>query len=518
MRYLLAFFLVLASTAASFAAPNIVVIMTDDQATSSLAYMPKLQKLIAEQGITFDNSFVNLSLCAPSRASFMTGEAAHNHGIKANNPLDKGGWESFKDKEPGALPVWLQKAGYDTALVGKYLNRYGQQDTMGALLGWAGNTFGIDVKGPKVGNPRDWVPPGWDLWYAFTGSRVRYFDYEINENGAILDFGSRPGDYSTDVLATRAVRFIEDQQGTAKPFFMYVATKAAHAQGARAIPAPKYETAFADVPLPVGSAFNERSLAHKALKAPRLKQKHKDELTLAYRASLQSLQSVDDLVADIVAALKRTGQLDHTVIIYTSDNGFLFGEHRLIGKSAAYEESIKVPLLMRGPGIPAGETRSQLVSNLDVVATIVDLAHAHPDAPLDGRSLVPLFGNADASWRGALLFESPVNRFEPAKNRYTGVRTPTRKYVKYDSGFEELFDLAADPHELENEAHNPVYAGNLATLRALQDKLKTCAGASCWVDARAPRPSDAGEEKSSASPASFRGDDPGPSDARRSLP
>ncbi len=149
MRYLLAFFLLLASTAASFAAPNIVVIMTDDQATSSLAYMPKLQKLIAEQGITFDNSFVNLSLCAPSRASFMTGEAAHNHGIKANSPLDQGGWESFKDKEPDALPVWLQRAGYDTALVGKYLNRYGQQDTFGALLGWAGNTFGIDVQGSE---------------------------------------------------------------------------------------------------------------------------------------------------------------------------------------------------------------------------------------------------------------------------------------------------------------------------------------------------------------------------------
>jgi N-acetylglucosamine-6-sulfatase len=484
MRYLLALILVLASTAASVAAPNIVVIMTDDQATSSLAYMPKLQALIAEQGVTFDNSFVNLSLCAPSRASFMTGQAAHNHGIKANSPLDKGGWESFKDREPDVLPVWLQRAGYNTALVGKYINRYGQQDTMGALLAWIGNTFGIDVKGPTVGNPRDWVPPGWDLWYAFTGSRVRYFDYKVNENGAILDFGSSPGDYSTDVLAARAVRFIEDRQGRAKPFFMYVATKAAHAQGASAIPAPKYESAFADVPLPIGSAFNERNLSRKVLKAPRLKQKHKDQLALSYQAALQSLQSVDDLVDDIVSALRRTGELDHTVIIYTSDNGFLFGEHRLIGKSAAYEESIKVPLLIRGPGIPAGERRSQLVSNLDVAATIVDLAHADPDVPLDGRSLVPLFGSAEAPWRGALSFESPVNRFEPAKDRYAGVRTPTRKYVKYDGGFEELFDLAADPHELENEAGNPAYAGDLAALRALEDKLKSCAGDGCWVTDR----------------------------------
>jgi N-acetylglucosamine-6-sulfatase len=136
---------------------------------------------------------------------------------------------------------------------------------------------------------------------------------------------------------------------------------------------------------------------------------------------------------------------------------------------------------MRGPGIPTGETRSQLVSNLDVVATIVDLAEAHPDVAPDGRSLVPLLGNADAKWRGALLFESPVNRFEPVRNRYAGVRTPTRKYVKYDRGFEELFDLAADPHELKNEADNPAYAGDLATLRALQDKLKSCTGDGCWV-------------------------------------
>jgi N-acetylglucosamine-6-sulfatase len=159
MRYLVALILLLASTVASVAARNIVVIMTDDQATSSLAYMPKLHALIAEQGITFDNSFVNLPLCAPSRASFMTGQGAHNHRIKANSPLDKGGWKSFKDKEPDALPVWLQAAGYNTALVGKYLNRYGQQDTIGALLAWAGDTFGIDIKGPNVGNPCDWVPP-----------------------------------------------------------------------------------------------------------------------------------------------------------------------------------------------------------------------------------------------------------------------------------------------------------------------------------------------------------------------
>jgi arylsulfatase A-like enzyme len=217
------------------------------------------------------------------------------------------------------------------------------------------------------------------------------------------------------------------------------------------------------------------------VKAPRLRKKHKDALESSYRAALQSLHSVDDLVAALVEALARTGELDNTVIIYTSDNGFLFGEHRLIGKSAAYDESIKVPLLIRGPGIAAGETRSQLVSNLDVVATIVDLARAKPTIPLDGRSLVPLFANADAPWRSAIPFESSVTRFQPPRNRYAGLRTATRKYVKYDGGSEELFDLAADPHELNNEAGNPAYAGDLDALRRLQQKLKSCVGDGCWV-------------------------------------
>lgn len=481
MPILVALLLLLISTMASVAAPNIVVIMTDDQATGSTAYMPKLHALIAEEGITFDNSFVNVPLCGPSRASFLTGQAAHNHGIRANSPLDQGGWKAFRDKEANALPVWLQSAGYETALIGKYLNRYGQQSTFGAWLAWLGSSLNIDLKGPNIGNPRDWVPAGWDLWYAFTGSRVRYFDYAINENGAILSFGSRPSDYSTDVLKDRAVRFILDQAAAAQPFFMLITPKAVHAQGPRALPTPKYEQSFEEVSLPMGSAFNEKDLRRKAIRGPRVRKENKERLGLAYRAALQSLQSVDDLIEAVVGALERAGKLDDTVVIYTSDNGYLFGEHRLIGKSAAYEESIKVPLVVRGPGIPANETRSQLVNNLDVVATIVDLAHAAPGIALDGRSLVPLFADAEAPWRSALLIESPVNRFEPVRNRYAGVRTPTWKYVKYDGGFEELFDLGADPHELNNEAHKPEYAGDLAALRRIQETLKSCAGESCWV-------------------------------------
>jgi arylsulfatase A-like enzyme len=470
MRLFAALVLLLASVTASEAAPNIVVIMTDDQEdTGSMAYMPKLHALLAEQGLTFTNSFVNLPLCAPSRASFLTGLSAHNTGIKANNPVDGGGWEAFKGKEADALPVWLDRAGYKTALIGKYINRYGQQSSFGALLAWAGNLVNVELKGATIGNPRDWVPPGWDLWYAFTGTRARYFDYQVNDNGTILSFGHRGEDYSTDVLKERAVRFIAEQTDKPEPFFLYIATKAVHAQGKSAIPAPQYAEALHDVKLPSGQTG---ASIHDVSKA---------QLVEDYRAELQSLQSVDDLVAAVVEALKQAGKLDDTLIVYTSDNGFLYGQHRLVGKSAPYEEAIKVPLVMRGPGIPKGETRDALVNNLDVVATIAELAQVSPDYALDGRSLTPLFANANAPWRSALLIESPVSRFQRPRKRFTGVRTPTLKYVRYDGGFEQLFDLRTDPCELTNEAGNASYAITLASLRSLNEALKSCTGANCFV-------------------------------------
>jgi N-acetylglucosamine-6-sulfatase len=481
MRLYSALLLLLASTTPSAAAPNIVVIMTDDQEdTGSMAYMPKLHALLAEQGVTFTNSFVDLSLCAPSRASFLTGQAAHNTGIKANSPLDAGGWESFKPREDNDLPVWLQKAGYKTALIGKYLNRYGQQSTLGAWLAWLGGYLDIDFKGVNIGNPRDWVPPGWDLWYAFTGSRVRYYDYEINENGTILTFDHHPADYSTDVLKDRAVRFIADQAKSAAPFFMLVTPKAPHAEGKRALPSPNYAQSFKDVRLPAQAEAGDKDASHKSTKGPGVQKHDLDDLRASYRAELQSLQSVDDLVAAVVDALKTAGKLDDTVIIYTSDNGFLFGDHRLTGKSAAYEGSIKVPLVIKGPDIPAGTTRDQLVNNLDVAATVVALAGAEPGVAGDGRSLVPLFANASAPWRSALLIQGPVSRFD-RKDRFVGLRTATRKYVVYEGGYEQLFDLEADPGERKNAATEASYADELAAFHKLQATLKSCAGASCWI-------------------------------------
>lgn len=262
---------------------------------------------------------------------------------------------------------------------------------------------------------------------------------------------------------------------------MLIATKAVHAQGSRAIPAPRDAKDLEEVKLPTGPSFNRKDASHKAPKTRFVQGVSKAKLAKAYRAELQSLQSVDDLVEAVVDALKKAGKLDDTLIVYTSDNGFLYGQHRLIGKSAPYEESIKVPLVMRGPGIPKDETRAALVNNLDVVATITVLAGVSPDYALDGRSLAPFFADANAPWRSALLIESPVSRFQTPRSRFTGVRTATLKYVRYDSGFEQLFDLRTDPYELRNEARKASCARNLASLRSLNEALKSCTGAGCFV-------------------------------------
>ncbi|MGH6826858.1 sulfatase family protein, partial [Methyloceanibacter sp.] len=397
-----------------------------------------------------------------------------------------GGWETFKQEEANDLPVWLKAAGYTTALIGKYENGYGAGKLprlasaaywSNALNGW----FGLGTP-----DKQHWVPQGWDLWYAFT--KVRYYDYTINENGKLLDFGHAPADYSTDVLKDRAARFIKDQAGSAAPFFMLIATKAPHGQGEEgqkepAIASPAYANAFADAKLPKTPAYDEEDVSDKpplVARSPRLNDAAKAQIEESYRAELQSLRSVDDLLGSVEDALKTAGKLDNTVIIYTSDNGYVYGDHRLFGKNSVYEPSIRVPLVVKGPGIPPNETRGQLVNNLDVAATIQEVAALKPGIAPDGRSLLPILHDAKAPWRSAILVEGG-NGVSKSDKRYAAVRTATRIYVRHEDGFEELYDLMADPNELDNKVKDPGYAGDAAMLRGLHDRLKSCAGAGCWV-------------------------------------
>jgi arylsulfatase A-like enzyme len=316
------------ATTVVLAAPNIVVIMTDDQEdTGSMAYMPKTLSLLAKRGITFTNSFVNLPLCAPSSASFLTGQAAHNNGVLSNSVERGDGWDRLSKLEKNALPVWLQAAGYKTALIGKYINGYGK-----ATGSWS-ELFNRWVGGSDA-NDRAAVPPGWSLWYASV--QESYYDHSISEDGEIITFGRKPSDYATDVLSNRAVRFIKDQARSSEPFFMLVATKAPHGQGAQgvkgpAVASPKYEHDFMDATLPKRVLSNDRPRNNKKND----KWQRGDEK--AYRAALQSLRSVDDLVGAVVNALQEAERLDNTVIIYTSDNGFIFGDPGREGKNSPYE-------------------------------------------------------------------------------------------------------------------------------------------------------------------------------------
>jgi len=484
MRIIAAFLLLLCTTLCAAARPNIVVILTDDQDdTGSMNYMPKTVSLLAEHGITFTNSFVNFSLCAPSRSSFLTGQAAHNDGVRSNKERYGGGWGAFRKDEENVLPIWLKAAGYETAFLGKYVNGYAKGKPPRGIAYWA-NLAGNWLHLSNVpSNPATWVPPGWDLWYALT--RERYYDYSVNENGTLIHFGHEARDYSTDVLKDRAARFIKDQAGSTAPFFMLVSTKAPHGQGDEgekgpAIAAPKYEHAFMDVTIPRNPAFYGAGVTGKEPGQPVLVGKRGD-LETEYRKELQSLQSVDDLVEAVVTTLRDAGKLDNTLIVYTSDNGYLFGEHGLSGKGVPYEGSIKVPLVIRGPGLPENQKRSQLVNNLDVVATIEDLAGAKPGLACDGHTLAPLFADPNAPWRSAILIEGGSDASSPS-NRYAAVRSPDQKYVRYDSGVEALYDLAADPYELESKAHDAKYAADLVRLRGVEEKLRSCAGPSCWIE------------------------------------
>jgi N-acetylglucosamine-6-sulfatase len=454
-----AFLLALAPAAA--ARPNIVVLMTDDQTLDSMAVMPKTRALIGGEGTTFTRSFVNYSLCCPSRSTLYTGQYAHNHGVITNTPplggfarLDTTNW----------LPLWLQAAGYRTMHVGKFLNGYGRDAP------------------PSV-------PPGFSDWHGTVDpSTYSYYDYTVFENGVPRTY---PGVYSTDFIATRADELIAAAAPAAQPFFMSVAFVAPHSGQPReaddppgiATPAvaPKYANAFASLPLPTPPSFNEADMSDKplALQArPAITAVRALRMQEAYQQRLESLLSVDDAVESIVSALRGTGELDNTLILFTSDNGFFAGEHRVAtGKVLAYEPSIRLPLLMRGPGVPVGATAGQLVTNADLAPTILDAAEAKPGRVEDGRSLLELVGDPGVEWGRELLLEGG----NAQGLTFTGLRNYRWKYIEHTDGEVELYDLERDPYELQSLHPDPAFAGIKALLAARLAILRSCAGRTCRI-------------------------------------
>jgi N-acetylglucosamine-6-sulfatase len=467
--------------------PNVVVIMADDQDFRSMGVMPKTRRLIGARGTTFDQAVVNFPLCCPSRATFFTGQYAHNHGVLWNN-FPEGGYRRFDGRR--SLPVWLRSAGYRTIHIGKYLNEYGEE------------------------RPRE-VPPGWDDWHGGVDpSTYGFYGFTLNHNGRLKTYARTPANYSTDVYARLADDAITTAAQRRGPFFLSLAPNAPHteavtsrarAEGTPAIPAPRHATRFANARMPRYPNFNEADLSDKPAIAAffpnQLTSIEVEALEDHYRGRMGSLLAVDDLVERVVAALRRTGQYRNTVILYTSDNGWILGEHRLRdpvtsdGRAAGvkyvpYEGSSRVPLLMAGPGVPRGRRVRGVVSNANLAPTILKLAGARASVRQDGISLVDAARDpAGLSRRGVLIETAPNPRNVPP---YASIRTG---FYRYDmntdaSGFDGLFDLRRDPWELESRHADPAYAQIRTILRRELQRLRFCRGASCRAAVpRLPAPS-----------------------------
>ena len=439
--------------------PNILFILADDMRASDLKYMPNTQELLASKGVEFEKPWATRSLCCPSRATILRGQYAHNHKVWVNVPPSGGYW-NFYDQglENSTVATWLKNAGYDTVLIGKYLNRYG-----------------LDREGNYAPTPRK-PPPGWDEWYAWQGDYNSDTKYDINENGTIVPY-SRSDVHDTDLHAKTAEDFIRRTAGGA-PFFMHLSPNAPHFPSYYA---PRHAGMFTSTALPRPTSFNEADVSDKPAwvrSKPLLTSAKISDLTRFYRDRLRALQSVDDMVGRLLDALEDTGELPNTYIVLTSDNGIYLGEHRLEAKAAAYNAAPRVPLLIRGPGVPEGISRPQMVLNNDFAPTFARWAGVAPPAFVDGRSLKPLLTHSPpTSWRSAFLVEhrrSPEEyAYVQAIPDYSAIRTARYNYVEYATGERELYDLSADPTELTN-IYGSAPRTLVSDLHARLDKLKTC--------------------------------------------
>jgi N-acetylglucosamine-6-sulfatase len=484
--------------------PNILFVLTDDMRFDDLQYLPQIRQLIGDGGMAFDNEFDNVTLCCPARTSILRGEYSHNTGVLTNGGTNGGFETAHADNiEQSTLATAMHDAGYLTGLFGKYLNGY-----------------------PNTVSP-NYIPPGWDYWSSSTkGNAYGEFDYTLNQDGTQVDYGSAPQDYGTDVYSRQTSDFIDQARAAGKPFFAYLAVYAPHQP---ATPAPQDAQTFPGLEAPRDPAYNEADVSDKPqyiqslpLMGP-IVQARVDDLA---RRRAQSLQAVDRDVAGLVDHLRQVGELDDTAIIFTSDNGFHLGQHRMAaGKQTAYETDIHLPLLVRGPGITPGTHVPAITGNVDLAPTIAELGGATMADSPDGRSLVPfLRGQPPVNWRQAYLLEhwttsltpqdrSGAGELEPgdldqaggadtgsttssppiragaaALNNipeYQGIRTSQYTYVEYSTGEKELYDLSNDPNELDNLAA----AANAEVLSALHqrlDALRSCRADSCRTAESAP--------------------------------
>jgi N-acetylglucosamine-6-sulfatase len=439
--------------AAAAERPNIVFVMTDDMPERMWSTMPALRDRVGAQGARFSNAYVTQSLCCPSRATILTGQYPHNHGITGNGPPN-GGEAEFRSsgQDQDTVATAVRAAGYRTALIGKYMN------------GYAG----------------EYVPPGWSYWYAKMGeSRMS----TANENGHIVNFsGSFPA-----TIASKARGFLDratDQAGD-PPFMLFYWTSQPH------LPAnvpSGYGDLFPDAKLPRPPSFNEPNVSDKPAyirNQPSLSQDQIDGLDADHKTQRRTLAHVDDTLANMLDLLRDRGELANTYVVFAADNGTHMGEHRYLvprgSKSTPYEEAASTPLIIRGPGVPRGATRTQLVANNDLAPTFAAWTGGVPPGDVDGRSITPLLSETPPStWRTALLNERRlVEPDDSPSPNYDAVLTATgKRYVEYVTDEKELYNLRTDPYQLTNSYDSSAPPSGLAS--RLQT-LKSCVGDTCHL-------------------------------------
>jgi arylsulfatase A-like enzyme len=472
------------------APPNIVVVMTDDLDTSvyqqalAMKVLPNIQANLVDKGTSYSQMFVSLSVCCPSRTTFLTGQYPHNHGV-IRNVGPEGGFEHFNN-DGDTVATWLHAAGYRTGLVGKYLNGYGSS--------------------AKDENGR-YIPPGWDTWWSLFS--IGQYNYTLSNQGVRQHYGDAPSDYQTDVVSGQAQAFLNSADP--RPFLLYVAPTAPHYEGSNSDddsgtgvrPPPRYASVTPLLTIPAQSlaSFNEADMSDKPQFMRNLPLIDPAQQVSGFSSKIQALRAVDDMVGAIFQVLAARQLLGNTVVVFTSDNGFQYGTHRRTQKTDLYEESVRVPMVIRGAGQTQPSTVDDWVMNNDWAPTIADLAGVAPAPPLvmDGRSLVPTFGGGSWTPRRTFMVEHPsdgvrtighppffmVRSKDPAiTDDPLGQVTLVYAETYDNKGHlldKEFYDLSVDPLQLASlqNSGDRERQSQMSRLAARLSQLRTCAGTNC---------------------------------------
>ncbi|CUR54101.1 putative Sulfatase [metagenome] len=440
--------------------PNIVLVLTDDLSRDLVAHMPAVLRM-KRAGLSAQRYIISNSLCCPSRASLLTGRYSHNTGIYTNQPPN-GGFRTFRDNgsEDSTVATDLQAAGYRTGFFGKYLNGYGVKD--------------------------GYVPPGWSRWVS-TGHGYEGFDYTLNVDGELRSHGSRPADYLTDVLGRQAETFVRASVDAGQPFFAEISTFTPHTP---VVPAPRHAKLFPRIKAPRGAAFDVKvARAPDWLDVPRLSARDKRMIDTRFRKRLRAVQAIDELVAGLRSTLREQGVSRDTYVVFTSDNGYHLGQHRLRGgKMTAFDTDVRVPLVVIGPGVAPDVSDSSLTQNIDLRPTFDEIAGTPVPREVDGVSLLDQWQGGAPGERDFALIEhdGPVPTGDPdvqprlagPPTAYAALRGPWSTYVENATGEREYYELGSDPAQNLN-IYDSLSAEFQQTLHLRLTRLSACAGASC---------------------------------------